>query len=300
MEIDEDWIEFNGEEYHKQIDPDESLLQEIFWGRDFLPIILLNAKKDQRRIILEKYINLAESGDVGLQIELSDLYKNGGILRKNVEKALKWHIKVAENGYDEYQVKVGKMYMKGEGCAKNASLAIEWIIKAAQQGNTEAQFMLGFAYLNGYGISKNYDNAIEWYDKCIKKGNSELQYKIGFSLLNAGSPYLKMKHSEVIIKYLEYAGEQGHLLAQEKLGLIFANYPLMPSDAKKSFHWYLKAATQGSQNAQIEIAKNYFFGNGVNIDYQEAILWCTKASLQGNERAIQYLHYFKEQLKKLS
>lgn len=299
MEIDEDWIKFNEEEYRKQISSEESLLQEIFWGRDFLPIILLNAKKNQRRIILEKYINLAEAGDIGLQIELADLYKNGGILRKNIEKALHWHIKVAEHGYDEYQVKVGKMYMKGEGCAKNSSLAIGWIIRAAQQGNTEAQFIVGSAYLNGYGISKNYDNAIEWYDKCVNQGNSELQYKIGISLLNSASPYLKMKHSEVIIRFLEYAGEQGHLLAQEKLGHIFSNFPLMPSDAKKSFHWYLKAATQGSLNAQIEIAKKYFFGEGVNIDYQEAIYWCSKASLQGNERAIRYLQYFKDQLKKI-
>ena len=46
--------------------------------------------------------------------------------------------------------------------------------------------------------------------------------------------------------------------------------------------WWHKAAVQGNAEAQVQIGGAYEFGDGVAVDYVEAMKWYDKAANQGN------------------
>jgi TPR repeat protein len=50
----------------------------------------------------------------------------------------------------------------------------------------------------------------------------------------------------------------------------------------ESIKWYRKAANQGLADAQFELGRCYYYGNGVKKDYSEAMAWYRKASDQGH------------------
>ena len=49
--------------------------------------------------------------------------------------------------------------------------------------------------------------------------------------------------------------------------------------------WYRKAAEQGYADAQFNISKMYYKGDGVSQDYAEAAKWYRKAAEQGHDWA---------------
>ena len=53
--------------------------------------------------------------------------------------------------------------------------------------------------------------------------------------------------------------------------------------------WYRKAAEQGNDDAQYELGRAYYYGNGVEEDDAEAVKWYKKAAEQGNSDAADML-----------
>ena len=49
-------------------------------------------------------------------------------------------------------------------------------------------------------------------------------------------------------------------------------------DYKKAKYWWEKAAEQGDSDAQNNLGYIYFYGKGVEIDYEEAFYWTIKAA----------------------
>jgi TPR repeat protein len=61
-------------------------------------------------------------------------------------------------------------------------------------------------------------------------------------------------------------------------------------DFKKSFHWYLQAATQGFAEAQYCVAQVYYFhGEVVDKDMDQAYIWWKKSADQGFDAAQYYV-----------
>lgn len=53
-------------------------------------------------------------------------------------------------------------------------------------------------------------------------------------------------------------------------------------DWDKAIMWYTKAAVQGYMSAQLNLGYCYYNGQGVEIDMQMAAIWWEKAGEQGN------------------
>ena len=58
----------------------------------------------------------------------------------------------------------------------------------------------------------------------------------------------------------------------------------------------LQAARRGEENAQIDLARLYFDGRGINQDFKQAYIWSALASLQQNDFATQFMNKIKAQL----
>ena len=79
--------------------------------------------------------------------------------------------------------------------------------------------------------------------------------------------------------------EQGDVLAQYNLGLLYRKGRGVPQDDVQARKWYEKAAAQGQAKAQFNLGTLYFNGEGVPKDYQQALRWFRLAADQGEALA---------------
>lgn len=82
--------------------------------------------------------------------------------------------------------------------------------------------------------------------------------------------------------------EQGHMVAQKSLAVIYAKGLGTAVDNARAAYWYGKAAAQGHGVAQLRLAIAYTFGSGVPRDLVRAYVWLAHANARfppGKSRA---------------
>jgi TPR repeat protein len=79
--------------------------------------------------------------------------------------------------------------------------------------------------------------------------------------------------------------EQGHVLAQYQLGLLYANGKGVTKDDAKARQWYEKAAIQGHTEAQVNLGVLLMYARGGQQDYKMAVYYLRLAANQGNDLA---------------
>lgn len=86
------------------------------------------------------------------------------------------------------------------------------------------------------------------------------------------------------------AAVQGLANAQNGIGVIFKQgTSSSPQDYSMAVKWFREAAEQGNSRGELRIGVAYYYGEGVEHDYEQdyeqAIEWLKKASEQGNGMA---------------
>ena len=125
------------------------------------------------KLLLPKLLKRAESGDVGTQCYLGQLYWQGKEVPKDCNEALKWFRLAAGQGYAEAQLALSSIYYLGQGVPQDYRESVKWLRLAAEQGNATAQFQLGCAYSLGEGISKDYSQAYALLRLAAARGNAD-------------------------------------------------------------------------------------------------------------------------------
>ena len=59
-------------------------------------------------------------------------------------------------------------------------------------------------------------------------------------------------------------------------------------------YWWSKAAEQGDADAQYNLGRAYWLGDGVSEDKPQAVYWWSKAAEHGNADAIELLKVYYE------
>lgn len=95
----------------------------------------------------------------------------------------------------------------------------------------------------------------------------------------ASQTQLRLKEKSDVTK-LQKLAEQGDIVAQSNLGVIYDLGYGVYQDTMKAVYWYTKAANQGDVAAQFTLGDLYHKGSGVPQDYNKAIYWYTKAASQ--------------------
>src|SRR6185503_9032677 len=90
--------------------------------------------------------------------------------------------------------------------------------------------------------------------------------------------------------------EQGNVLAQYNLGLLYRKGRGVPQDDVQARKWYEKAAAQGQAKAQFNLGTLYFNGEGVPKNYQQALRWYSLAATNGDKPAPQILNLLANQM----
>lgn len=92
-------------------------------------------------------------------------------------------------------------------------------------------------------------------------------------------------HTEQDIAELRRSANRGNAIAQNNLGVAYADGNGVEQDHAEAAKWFRKAAEQGNATAQFHLGISYFLGEGVPQNYSEAVKWYRKAAEQGNANA---------------
>jgi TPR repeat protein len=117
------------------------------------------------------------------------------------------------------------------------------------------------------------------YRKDAENGNAEKQFLYGFFLQH------ETKEFQEAAKWLTKAAEQGHVIAQDKLGDTYRNGEGVPQDDKEAVKLFTLAAEQGYAKAQHNLALKYSSGRGVPQNYVQAHMWFNLSATNGKAEA---------------
>ena len=118
-------------------------------------------------------------------------------------------------------------------------------------------------------------NGLESLIKAAEQGNVIAQRRLG-------RVYAIIKDNDVeAIKWYRKAAEKEDIIAQYNLGVQYYYGYGISKNYEKALEWYRKAAAQGDADAQTQIGYMYDYGQGVPQDKVEATKWYRKGAEQG-------------------
>ena len=165
-------------------------------------------KRDAAAAKLEQ---LAKTGDAYAQYFLGLLYRDGGLLVPDTEKAKHWLEQAAKQEVHAAQYSLGRLFLSDDPDVRDPSEGIRWMKTAAKNGNDYAAYVLGKEYLSGKHVVKNSGTAAEYLHQAAQADNPWAQYMLG-KLYLAGEGV--EQDADTAYQWFQAAAEQGHTYAQ--------------------------------------------------------------------------------------
>ena len=206
-QINENVFTFEDKELDERDEPDESPQASYGYCRLRNAILDREVPHEERRACVDEMAQLAEDGDRYAQYFLGKLYRDGGLLIPDNEKAEHWFRRSAASGYDWAEYALGKLLESQE----RKTEAAKWHDRAAAQGNKYAQYRLAKLCLTGNGVPKDVGRAVDLLDASAKQGNQYAAYALGKLCLDGT---LVRQNVALGMRYMEQAARMGHAFAQ--------------------------------------------------------------------------------------
>lgn len=248
---------------------------------------------------IENFTIAAKDGCLDAYHNIAYIYRNGLGREIDIQEAIKWYKLAADLGDRDALSKLGDIYKDGEGVPQDYNEAFKWYSQAVEKGDSYSTFFLGYFYNNGLGVATDHQKAMDWYQKACEEGDEIAAFNIGVLYENGeGIPHDYTKSLEFFMKSaaLGYApgmrqvgkkydwgegvevnielAKYWYTKAYENGDTEAANYLGCLEKGEKAIEWFKKGgAEEGNAFAQYRIGRIYQAGEGVQIDYQEALKW---------------------------
>ena len=178
----------------------------------------------------------------------------------------------AKSGEAQAQYEIARLYHTGDGIPKSLTKARKWYRKAAKQGRLDAQIALGQFNMVKYPYGRNYETQPEayyWLSLAAEKNNKVAQYELGVlfdTYFHNGYGGFKDEARQMY----EESAAQGYEPALLALGQIYENGDGVDVDYNQARHYYTRAQQEGNHLAQAYLAKMQYLGLGVEPSAQNA------------------------------
>ena len=226
----------------------------------------------------------------------------------------------ANGGNPAAMCDVAYMYFNGTGTEKNDALAAYWWYAAADAGVTIAMYDVAYMFVNGLGTAQNVTEGKNWIQKFVaninkgKAGDYSRNYTENRPAptavptpvptaaptkaptaaprasieIDAGRPGEMM--ALLGLDALLEAAALGDLDAAYILGWCYWYGVGVDQNFEEAFAWFhTLAAEEDDPRAYIYAADAYYSGLGVEQDYGEALRWYMLAAQEGDGRAMAML-----------
>lgn len=208
----------------------------------------------------------AETNDPAALWNVGCAYYNGtNGVSVNYTEALKWYTLAANSGLVDAMGQTAYMYYTGKGTERNHSMAFAWWKKAAIAGDIKSQRVIADCYREGDGTEKNLAEAFYWAKKVAedKQAHNKDFFNLGLYFFNGTGC---TENFDEAIKWFKKAADSGYTQAYSALGGVY-DYQKKYSESNK---YYKMAYEKGDKYAASQLGWNYYAGNGVKQNYEEA------------------------------
>jgi TPR repeat protein len=213
--------------------------------------------------------------------------------KRNASRSIFWAIarRIASSKFQTVRQKAAKK--AEEQCASGQfAAALFQLQRAISLGHLPSRALMAWLLVDGReGVLKNYQEAFQLVDTGARLGCHHCQGVLAYCYLGHGCEMGDID----FVRSLELASdssERGSKYGQCALGDIYRvgferNYP-------KSVEFYLLAAAQGLDVAQLNLGSMHQIGNVVAQNYAEALRLYQLAADQGHPRALYFVGNFNE------
>ena len=160
----------------------------------------------------------------------------------------------------------------------NFELAKMEFLVAFGLGDTRAMYMLGLIHDPSFiGYNRDPAEAMKWYRMAAEQGHPLAQYKLGMLHRNGFDVVTRVRSNAF--------GVEARATPSQRLGIAYV----------EALKWLTLAAKQGLADAQYNLGLMYASGAGIPVDFVSAYLWWAVAVEYGSQEARGKL-FFLEQL----
>lgn len=160
---------------------------------------------------------------------------------------------------------------------------IRMLLMESIEGFVDSQFSLGYCFdVGAGGVQPNSNHAIYWYEIAANQGHVIAQNNLGVIFSTGHRGRMAKDWPEALHWYMKSA-RGGNPNAQFHVGLAFMNGEGVDGrDDAEAFRWFKLAAKQGHILAQSNVGSMYMGGRGVEKNYKKAYKWLKKAAGKGD------------------
>ncbi|KAK8835866.1 hypothetical protein M9Y10_040423 [Tritrichomonas musculus] len=233
-------------------------------------------------LIIQYLIDASNASIAEAQFFLSFIYESDKFVKQDIEKAIKYY-KMAAAKYSQARINLGRIFYEGKYFKRNIKEAIKYFDLAKKEDNNyDAMNYLGIIYQNGIDVPK---------DIQLAKNNFELAAKEKYapSLYNLGNIFLNEDNVDKAIEYYEQASNQGYLLADFQLGMIYIDNIYKKYDIEKAIHYFSIAADQNEPNSQFQLGIIYLTNVHIKPNFEKAFYYIRRSAWNNNSMSQYFL-----------
>ena len=217
-------------------------------------------------------------------------YEAKGVVSPNIQKAEEYFRKAAEAGYSDAIKAIAELYMQS-GQENGYEKAIEYLKTIAEGEHADIAYeglmRIAVEQMN----AQDYDDPqnSELYQKALRFETSGKEAGMTESLskafLDRGINLYNIEKYESAIAPLLLAAQMGESEAATHLGDLYFYGHGVDTDYEQSYYWFAKAAQSNNAYAQYSIAFMYIKGQFVEKDDTQVIKWMKLAAENGYTEA---------------
>lgn len=264
---------------------------------------------------------LADHGDDGSQVEVSNAYLRGDVVPKNIDEGVHQLKLAVEKENAAAYFNMGWLSSQGIGMPKDRQAAFDWYKKASDKKYPYASRRVADFLWVGIAGKPDQAEAIRYYKLSAENGDDEADYVLAIALNTANDPlkdelaasdiFCKLEKADAIyecarmmldektrkndpdraVVLLRKASDKGQKDAEAHLGYFYMNGINLVQDFKEGLRLTHLAADQGSLRAFNNLGFFYENGLGVHIDKKQAMEWFKKVADAGNVDGLVSLGY---------
>ncbi len=207
----------------------------------------------------------ADANDVQAQMYCAAAYLFGVGTKKNPDMARRYYIAAARNGNSIAQYALADQFLDSKQLASK-KLGLIWLNKAVAQNNPAAQLKLAELYRTGTLVPQDLAQAKTLIDQAIAAGYAPALYQMG-ELFRQQNDFVQAK------EWYTKAVEAHYKPAEIAIAGLYTQEKSPMYDLNQGFLVMLKAAQNGSPEAQLALSAMYKKGQGTPVDENLANQW---------------------------
>lgn len=234
---------------------------------------------------VEFYTQAAGQDSAEAQFELGRMYWDGIFVLTDYKRAYEYFYQSASLEYPPACAYVGDCYCYGKGVKMDVVQAFEWYHRGAYHNDPYALCRLGECYLSGRGaLFRDEEMARTYLERSHELGWPEASAFLAYFDVQLESERLRIPPGTAKAKFVRNmkAAVYGDRESQYQLGVCYDEGEGVDIDFDRALVWYHRSAIQGHKGALHNIGQCYYIGKGVRRDFQKAVLWYTRSAELGH------------------